>query len=64
MPCTPRHDCEYSRTRAALVLPAEKRTNERFRGLPASDERWRRTFVREMERLSAPLLNQSGTGGF
>jgi hypothetical protein len=57
MPCPPRHDCAYSRTRAALVLSAELRANERATGRADNAERWVRHFAREMEKLSTPLLN-------
>src|SRR4029077_1001332 len=66
LPCPPLHDCAYVRERSRLVPEAVRRASERI-GEPTGDDvaygyRWTGAFNREMDRLSAPLLKQSGNG--
>jgi len=61
--CPPQHDCEYSHQRSALVKEAAARATKRVPLVPFKHgEAWTKCFVSEMEKLSAPLLRQSGNG--
>jgi hypothetical protein len=64
VPCPPGHDCNYTLTRSALVLAAERRAGEKVRvGIRTVEgaARWTNEFGAEMDRLAAPLLNETGT---
>ena len=65
-PILPHHDCKYTQARTALVSKAAQIATKRC-GDPVGDKagayRWTAEFVKTMDRLSAPLLNQSESGG-
>jgi hypothetical protein len=65
VPCPKYHDCRYIEARSALVSEAVRIATEKI-GDPTWDaqrcHRWTKEFVRQMEKLSAPLLRQSGNG--
>jgi hypothetical protein len=58
-PCQPGHSCAYVKARNELIGEASRIATENVggnRGI-VNGYRWTREFVRQMERLAAPLLN-------
>jgi hypothetical protein len=61
-PCPPHHDCQYVGRRNAMIAEASRLATKKV-GVEASAYRWTAEFVKAMDRLTAPLLNQSESGG-
>jgi hypothetical protein len=65
LPCPPWHDCDYAKARSALCSEASRIVTEKMGNLIGDSQHahhWTREFVRQMEKLSAPLLKQSSNG--
>jgi hypothetical protein len=57
------HDCEYIRRRDALIPEAVRIANNHCSPIgKETGYKWTRTFVRALDRLAKPLLNQSDNG--
>ena len=65
LPCPPHHDCQYVKQRSSLIEEASQLVSAKI-GDPVGDSakgyRWTAEFVKAMDRLAKPLLNQSGNG--